>query len=81
MVFIVGEIDCREGFLRAVERDLYPSIEAAMRNTASVYSSVLKQVHAMKPNLKVDLAIHSCRLYGLLLENGHDLPYIIFVLN
>lgn len=37
VMFVLGEIDCREGILRAVERDCYPTIDAGISATISMF--------------------------------------------
>ena len=44
VVFLIGEIDCREGLLVAVERDVYRSIEEGMDATLDIFKDVLKAV-------------------------------------
>mmetsp|Transcript_21674 Transcript_21674/g.31092 ORF Transcript_21674/g.31092 Transcript_21674/m.31092 type:complete len:659 (+) Transcript_21674:511-2487(+) len=41
VVVLVGEIDCREGMLLAVERDKYQSVEEAMKTTLQQFMQVL----------------------------------------
>lgn len=50
---MLGEIDCREGILRAVEKDAYPSIEASMKHTCGIFVNALKSILSAKPNMKV----------------------------
>jgi hypothetical protein len=40
-MFLIGEIDCREGLLVALERDMYSSIEEGMEATLAVFKGVL----------------------------------------
>jgi len=42
VVFIFGEIDCREGLLVAVERMRYPSLEAGVAYTIKIYMEALR---------------------------------------
>lgn len=42
VIMLFGEIDCREGFLLAVERDRYPDMETAMDVTIAHYVTVLR---------------------------------------
>lgn len=44
IVFMFGEIDCREGILVAVERCRYQSLEQGMRHTIRIYLRVLRQL-------------------------------------
>ena len=44
VVFVVGEIDCREGLLVAVERDLYPTVTAGMDRVVDVFADVVKRL-------------------------------------
>jgi hypothetical protein len=41
VMFVLGEIDCREGVLPAVERGIYPSVGEAMKFLAHIYVKVL----------------------------------------
>jgi len=41
VVFLIGEIDCREGLLVAVERGRYATLEEGMRATVSIFKSVV----------------------------------------
>ncbi|CAE7449251.1 Aste57867_8367, partial [Symbiodinium microadriaticum] len=41
VIFLVGEIDCREGLLVAVERDVYQSVEEGMEATVAIFKGVL----------------------------------------
>ena len=50
---MLGEIDCREGLLRAVEKDAYPNLESSMKHTSGIFADVLKSIVKSKPNLKV----------------------------
>ena len=56
VVFSVGEIDCREGLLMAVERDKYPSIEEGMVATVKIFANVLKDLIKKK---KFKVRFHS----------------------
>jgi hypothetical protein len=40
-MFLIGEIDCREGLLVALERDMYRSIEEGMEATLAVFKGVV----------------------------------------
>lgn len=44
VVMLVGEIDCREGLLLAVEKDLYPDLAAAVQRTVTIFIKVLTQL-------------------------------------
>ncbi len=44
MIILIGEIDCREGFLVALERDYYDSIEDAMNTTIKGYLHNLQTI-------------------------------------
>lgn len=48
VVAIVGEIDCREGILVAVERDKYASVQEGMRNTLAIFGKVLAGLASTK---------------------------------
>ena len=52
VLFILGEIDCREGVLRALERDRYSRLADAMHSVISEFVRVLKDIIASK-NIKV----------------------------
>ena len=52
VVFIFGEIDCREGLLVAVERMRYPDLEAGVAHTVKIYVDTLKGL-AQARKLKV----------------------------
>ena len=44
VIFMFGEIDCREGLLVAVERCLYKDLEEGINTTVDIYIKTLKQV-------------------------------------
>eukprot|EP01040_Poterioochromonas_malhamensis_P003155 gene3155-3363_t len=44
VIMLIGEIDCREGFLVALERDYYDSIEDAMNTTIKAFLHNLQQI-------------------------------------
>jgi hypothetical protein len=48
VIFIIGEIDCREGLLLATERDKYKSIEEGMHRTTSIFMDVLSSLVSRK---------------------------------
>lgn len=48
VIFVIGEIDCREGILVAVEKGRYGSIEEGINSTISVFVQVLKDLIAMR---------------------------------
>lgn len=50
---MLGEIDCREGLLRAVEKAAYPNLDSAMKHTSNIFASTIKSIISGKPNLKV----------------------------
>ena len=52
---MVGEIDCREGVLRAYEKDLYPSVDDAILKTCEIFRATLKTLISSRPSLKVCL--------------------------
>jgi hypothetical protein len=54
-MFIIGEIDCREGILLAVERDRYSSVQEGMRSTIAIFSKVLSGLVATK---KIKAFVH-----------------------
>eukprot|EP00931_Biecheleriopsis_adriatica_P068300 TRINITY_DN42275_c0_g1_i1.p1 TRINITY_DN42275_c0_g1~~TRINITY_DN42275_c0_g1_i1.p1 ORF type:complete len:905 (-),score=230.45 TRINITY_DN42275_c0_g1_i1:49-2763(-) len=53
VIFVLGEIDCREGILRAVQQGKHSSIEAALRAVVEVYFEVLKQVRKKLPSSQI----------------------------
>jgi len=55
VVLLIGEIDCREGFVQAVERDYYQTHDAAIQATLKEFLPVLKQLVTQK---KFTLYIH-----------------------
>lgn len=55
VVVVIGEIDCREGILMAVERDYYANIEEAMKTTIGFFVKVLQQIKISR-ELKVTLS-------------------------
>jgi hypothetical protein len=55
VIVLVGEIDCREGFLVALERDYYDTIEEAMTATIQPFIALLKTIQA---NRKFKIYIH-----------------------
>ena len=44
MIILLGEIDCREGLLLAVDKLKYDSVEEAMHVLASIYLGVLTRL-------------------------------------
>lgn len=44
VVFVIGEIDCREGILLAVERHKYNSVQEGMIHTVEIFMDVLKRL-------------------------------------
>lgn len=44
VIFLIGEIDCREGILFAVERDHYESIEEGMQMTINYFTNIISQL-------------------------------------
>ena len=55
MLFIFGEIDCREGILVAVEKDRYGSVSEGMTATQTHYLNTLKALSAAK---RLDCLVH-----------------------
>ena len=55
VVAIIGEIDCREGILVAVERDKYASVQDGMKNTLAIFGKVLAGLAATK---RLHLYVH-----------------------
>ena len=48
VIFIIGEIDCREGLLLATERDKYKNIGEGMDRTTSIFMDVLSSLVSKK---------------------------------
>jgi hypothetical protein len=48
VVFLIGEIDCREGLLLAFERDHYTSLKEGMERTIDVFVAALVKIIAKK---------------------------------
>lgn len=48
MVFLCGEIDCREGLLKALEQDFDAKLEDCMRRTITLYLNTLKELRTKK---------------------------------
>jgi len=55
VIFIVGEIDCREGIVLAVERMLYDTIEQGIKAAVQVYITVLEKLARER---KFEIFIH-----------------------
>jgi tetratricopeptide (TPR) repeat protein len=57
IMFMFGEIDCREGFMKAVQKCKYPDLDTAMRYTVNLYMDILESfdhnvyVHPVAPVL------------------------------
>ena len=56
ILFVCGEIDCREGLLVAVEKDIYPNIQAGMRSTLKHFSAALPPL--LKQRKMKNLFVH-----------------------
>jgi len=48
VIFLFGEIDCREGILQSVEKGLYPNVEAAIAFLLNIYLDRIEEVIRMK---------------------------------
>lgn len=48
VIFIIGEIDCREGILLATERDMYTSIQEGINTSTSIFMDVLSSLISKK---------------------------------
>ena len=59
----IGEIDCREGILLAVERDYYATFDEAVQQTLNVFLPVLRDL----------VAVHKLRVYV------HPIPPVLDV--
>ena len=55
VIFILGEIDCREGILSAYEKCKYATYEEGVRCTANIYLNSLK---SLKEKKKFNILIH-----------------------
>ncbi|TMW60256.1 hypothetical protein Poli38472_000298 [Pythium oligandrum] len=44
VIFLLGEIDCREGILRAVQMCKYETVEEGMKHTASIFMEAVTEV-------------------------------------
>jgi len=51
IVFVLGEIDCREGVITAVQKGKYPSVEAALTSTVTLYLELVKEVRKRMPRI------------------------------
>merc|ERR1712190_622806 len=49
LILILGEIDCREGVLRAVQKGKYESIEHALRSLIELYIELIREVRKKLP--------------------------------
>jgi hypothetical protein len=58
VIFNVGEIDCREGLLVALERDKYKSLEEGMETVVNIFVLVLQEL-IKKRKFKVITAINN----------------------
>lgn len=79
VILILGEIDCREGLLVAVEKDIYVDLEDAVKNLVQRYLVVLKNLRKKKQfkviwysSLEVNNSSHydvcvDCISYGFML--------------
>jgi hypothetical protein len=55
---VIGEIDCREGILVAVEKDRYPTVQDGMKHTISIFITVLKKLITQK---RIKVSHSNCR--------------------
>jgi hypothetical protein len=61
VIFLIGEIDCREGLLVAVERDRYASLVEGMERTVDIFlAAIVKIIAAKKFNVRDCRCEHSC---------------------
>eukprot|EP01032_Pedospumella_encystans_P026298 gene26298-29707_t len=63
VILNIGEIDCREGILLAVERDYYATFDEAVQQTLNVFLPVLRDL----------VAVHKLRVYV------HPIPPVLDV--
>jgi hypothetical protein len=55
VIFILGEIDCREGIIVAVERGKYKNLEEGIVHTVGIFMSVLESLIKQK---QLKIAVH-----------------------
>lgn len=60
-MFLLGEIDCREGLLIALERDKFDDLSQAIEATVDIFITVLTNI------------IHSAKFKVLLCDSGCDI--------
>ncbi|KAJ1494350.1 hypothetical protein T484DRAFT_1765713, partial [Baffinella frigidus] len=68
VLFMFGEIDCREGILRAVEKTRYTDIEEGLRVTIDFYLSSLDAL--VKKQVSIDFYLSS--IDALVKKQGLD---------
>jgi len=44
VIFLIGEIDCREGILSAVEKCVYESLNAGIACTVKIFVQIIKEL-------------------------------------
>jgi hypothetical protein len=71
VLFLFGEIDCREGILRAVEKGRYKDMEEGITVTIEYYTSVLQTLHE-KHNWRIFVQV--CTL-SLSRNHAHPLTH------
>jgi tetratricopeptide (TPR) repeat protein len=55
VIFVFGEIDCRDGILRAIEKDRYTDLDDGIKKVVDIYMRVLNKVIVQK---KIEAYIH-----------------------
>eukprot|EP00930_Biecheleria_cincta_P062822 TRINITY_DN4826_c0_g3_i1.p1 TRINITY_DN4826_c0_g3~~TRINITY_DN4826_c0_g3_i1.p1 ORF type:complete len:1022 (+),score=206.77 TRINITY_DN4826_c0_g3_i1:68-3133(+) len=55
VILILGEIDCREGILRAVQKGKHNGVEAALQAVVDTYLALLQQVRKKLPSSEIFL--------------------------
>lgn len=53
VIFVLGEIDCREGILRAVQKGKHSGVEAALQAVIDTYLALLQQVRKKLPSSQI----------------------------
>ena len=48
VIVIIGEIDCREGIITALERDYYETFEQAVQSTLDLFVPILKSMVSVR---------------------------------
>ena len=59
---MIGEIDCREGLLLAVERDHYTTLKEGMERTIDIFVAAVVKIIAKK---KFNVRSHRCLVIAI----------------